>query len=232
MIYIKIGNLEVYGIIYLIKNTFNGKCYVGQSTRTFNKRYDRKGKGIERVYNYHIARKNDNSYYNKHLLNSIEKYGQTNFKVIEIYDIAFSKTELDIKESTYIQLFNSYKNGYNETLGGQYNCIFYGENNGFYGKKHSEEAKSKMSESKKGCIPWNKGKNVGNFKSKSVICLTTGLIFGSAKEGAEYYDIPKTGVTANCRGVRKSAGKFEGKKLVWEWYEKDNTEVTNSLKAS
>lgn len=33
-----------------------------------------------------------------------------------------------------------------------------GPNNPFYGKKHTEEVKQKMSESRKGKIPWNKGK--------------------------------------------------------------------------
>ena len=33
-----------------------------------------------------------------------------------------------------------------------------GENNGMYGKKHSDETKRKMSESSKGMVPWNKGK--------------------------------------------------------------------------
>ena len=33
----KIGNLEVYGIIYKIKNLTNGKCYVGATTQGFDK---------------------------------------------------------------------------------------------------------------------------------------------------------------------------------------------------
>ena len=34
-----------------------------------------------------------------------------------------------------------------------------GEKNGMFGKHHSEEAKKKMSEARKGAIPWNKGKH-------------------------------------------------------------------------
>ena len=33
-----------------------------------------------------------------------------------------------------------------------------GSNNPFYGKKHTEESKRKMSESRRGSVPWNKGK--------------------------------------------------------------------------
>ena len=35
-----------------------------------------------------------------------------------------------------------------------------GKNNGFYGKKHSEESIKKISESKIGHTPWNKGRGV------------------------------------------------------------------------
>ena len=49
----KIGNIEVYGIIYVIKNKINNKAYVGQTVHTFNERYCFKGMGVERVYNYH-----------------------------------------------------------------------------------------------------------------------------------------------------------------------------------
>lgn len=216
----KIGNLEVYGVLYKITNVINNKVYIGQTTQGFNKRYDRKGRGIERVYNYHISRMKNKEYYNEHLVRAINKYGFSSFRVDEIIDVAFSKPELDIKESIYIYVNNSFNNGYNKTLGGQNDCIFYGERNGFYGKTHTSETRHKMREAKIGWIPWNKGLNVGNFKSKKVICLTTGLIFDSAKEGANYYDTPSTGVTANCRGVRLSAGKSNGKKLIWAWYDK------------
>lgn len=118
----KIGNLEVYGVIYKITNLANGKVYIGQTSRNtgFKRRYSCSGSGIERVYNYHKNRKNNNEVYNVHLLNSIEKYGFENFEVIEIFDFAFSKKELDIKEKSYISLYKSYESefGYNNNLGG------------------------------------------------------------------------------------------------------------------
>lgn len=167
----KIGNIECYGIIYKITNTINGKVYIGQTINEFNRRYFYKGNGIERVYNYHKRFKERNLKYNEYLLNSIKKYGFDAFEVIEIYDIAFSKEELDIKEKHYIKLFNSFKNGYNKTLGGEgtsgYNPFenkteeemkkikekiskaTKGENSPWYGKHPSEETKKKMSEAQK-----------------------------------------------------------------------------------
>ena len=122
----KIGNLEVYGIIYKITNLINGKVYIGQTIKKngFKDRYSCSGNGIERVYNYHKNRKNNNEAYNIHLLNSIEKYGFEKFEVIEIFDFAFSKKELDTKEKSYISLYKSYESefGYNNNLGGIVIC--------------------------------------------------------------------------------------------------------------
>lgn len=120
----KIGNLEVYGIIYKIQNMVNGKVYIGQTTRGFNERYrgNRGDSGIARVKN-HIEKlkEKETKGYNSHLLSAIYKYGEENFLVKEDYDFAFSKKELDIKEQTYICLFNSFENGYNKNLGGSGN---------------------------------------------------------------------------------------------------------------
>ena len=46
-----IGNVEVYGIIYDIRNKINNKHYIGQTIRNngFNGRYTGSGKGIRRV---------------------------------------------------------------------------------------------------------------------------------------------------------------------------------------
>ena len=169
-----------YGIIYLIRNKINNKCYIGQTInkRGFKGRYYFKGKGIERVYNYHKNYKlYGRDYYNAHLLNSIEKYGFDAFEVDEEFDIAYSKEELDKLEDMYIKIYDCIDNGYNQKEGGA-NGKFSeeakqkmrekaigrkhteesikrmsesqsGENNGFYGKHHTEEAKQKMSESKK-----------------------------------------------------------------------------------
>ena len=152
--------MKIYGIIYKIENLVNRKVYIGQTIRKFNRRYD--GNNIEGVYKYHKRRKNTNNHYNRHLLEAIEKYGFNNFKVIEQFDVAFSKTELDIKERTYIMLYNSIKNGYNNTDGGsngkpteevrkRLSESLKGNKN-MLGKHHSEETKNKLREINKGKI--------------------------------------------------------------------------------
>lgn len=128
----KIGNLEVYGIIYKITNVKNGKVYIGQTTKDFKGRYSAKGIGIERVYKRLKIFKKRNKCYNEHLLNSIQKYGFNSFDVCEVFDVAFSRDELNIKEVCWISIYDSYKNGYNSNYGGDGNSGFDGlkkENN-------------------------------------------------------------------------------------------------------
>lgn len=106
----KIGNLEVYGIIYKITNKLNGKVYIGQTTIGFIKRYS--GGDIYRTHN-------------KHLKRSIKKDGIENFEISKEFDIAFSKEELNIKEITWIDLYNACDSnyGYNKRIGGTDNII-------------------------------------------------------------------------------------------------------------
>lgn len=144
----KIGNLEIYGIIYKIENLVNGKIYIGQAREGFDKRYG--NKGILKTHNFHLKK-------------SVEKYGLDKFKVTKIYDFAFSKKELDIKEMSYIKMYKSYKAkfGYNKTLGGESNVptiesrlnmsraaklrLADKRNHSLYGKHHSLESKEKIS---------------------------------------------------------------------------------------
>ena len=219
MVKIENLNLEIYGIIYLIRNKVNGKCYVGQTQKEkgFDYRYYYSGEGIERVYNYHKSLREHNRSYNEHLLRSIEKYGFEAFEVIKCLDYAFSLEELNIKEKVYIQLYNSLKNGYNETLGGdgtegrshseetkqKISEANSGEKHHMYGKHHTEEVKQKMSEARK-------SKYVGEDhpRAKAVYCYERNEIKLTAKEWSEELCLYGTSITQCCKGKYKSTGGY------------------------
>lgn len=143
--------MKHYGIIYKILNKINNKIYIGQTTRAkgFNGRYYGKGVGIERVYNYYKHRQSlidskkefRKNGYNVHLMSSIEKYGFDAFIVDEIFDIAYSKEELDNKEKYWISYYKS-----NDPLHG------YNSESGGYNFTMSEETKQKISSKNKGRV--------------------------------------------------------------------------------
>jgi group I intron endonuclease len=94
--------------IYKYENKINGNIYIGQSVN------------IERRYKDHNTRAiNDaesNPEYNSALHKAIRKYGIENF-IFSILEEC-SVDVLDEREIYWIAFYNSYKNGYNETLGG------------------------------------------------------------------------------------------------------------------
>lgn len=248
----KIANLEVYGIIYKIRNKINNKIYIGQTTLKFNKRYSG-GRWNEKTNN-------------QHLKNACKKYGIENFEVNKEFDIAYSKEELDKKEIYWINYYNSVnpKFGYNKLTGGSngkhteetrkklskshightlsdYTKLklsiskkghkvtyqtrqkisnsrkgkYIGENSPWFGRKHTEEEKRKISENHAHI----NGENHNN--ARKVICITTGEIFACMKYGANKYEIKNsTDIGACCRGKQKSTGKLrDGTKLVWMYYD-------------
>lgn len=88
------------GIIYKITNKVNGKSYIGQTRYT-----------LEFRWRQHIHKK-DNTYFH----NAIRKYGVENFEkeILEECDY----TDLNKREIYYIAKYDSFKNGYNLTIGG------------------------------------------------------------------------------------------------------------------
>ena len=207
--------IKRYGIIYKIENTINGKCYIGQTTRSFNKRYDCKGVGIERVYKYYKKRKGNNFGCIEELVNDIEKYGLDSFIVEEELDIAYSKESLDELEKKYIKEFNCVGNGYNSEHGGR-NASPSSEtrkklSESHKGKTHSEETRKKIRENH----PDFSGENhpmYGKTHSeetrnkmrennpfvKKVVCLNDGNIFNTVSECARYYKKGKATITRIC----------------------------------
>jgi hypothetical protein len=165
----KIGNIEVYGVIYRIENNINKKSYIGKTTKGFRKRYSYKGNSlIEKVYNYHNSAKLKNKAYNKHICRAIEKYGFDNFNVYEVIDISFSQEELDIKEKSWIQIYDSLNNGYNKTIGGD------------------------------GSSGINRPKGNKSYRHTKIICLNDLRIFDCIIDASIYYEANKTSISANC----------------------------------
>ena len=136
------------GLIYKATNKTNGKSYVGQTIFTI----------VERIKG-HIKSSNGQSNYYFH--RAIRKYGEENFDW-KVLSECNNMNELNKQEVHYIKEYDTYNSGYNMTEGGGgtsgYNHTentglkmsktrkgrFTGEENSFYGKKHSEETKKKM----------------------------------------------------------------------------------------
>jgi len=139
--------MNCYGLIYKSTNKVNGKIYIGQTTRTLKCRM-KEHISDQRKYHFH---------------NALRKYGKKNFgwKILEYCD---SKEEMDEMEFHYIKQYNSFDDGYNFTYGGEGSVGYKhsketlkklslslkgkmtGENNPFYGKKHTEKTKKLISE--------------------------------------------------------------------------------------
>ena len=102
-----------------------------------------------------------NRYRNNKFYNAIKKYGWASFR----WHIEYSRVpeeKLNELETETITKYNSYKNGYNSTLSDdnspmhlpevakKVSELLRGKNNPMYGKKHTKEARAKMSALRKG----------------------------------------------------------------------------------
>lgn len=128
--------MDQVGVVYVFRNKINGKCYVGQTI------------DYERRYRDHL--RSANNHQSKSAFHcALRKYGIDNFDFFIVYSCICPKEEcrkqLGEQEKHFIEVFDSYNNGYNMTLGGD----------GVVGM--SEESRKKLSKSLKGHTPWNKG---------------------------------------------------------------------------
>ena len=104
-----VENLPEQAGIYVVTNLVNNKKYIGQSVNI-----RRRFKSHHLVDYCNI----NNCNYNTKFYQAIRKYGIDNFKV-EILELCEDIKKLDEKEIKYIEQFDTFKNGYNSTKGGQ-----------------------------------------------------------------------------------------------------------------
>lgn len=239
------GNTKYdFSCIYLWTNLVNGKKYVGQAQSFYN-----------RMGQYKYGK------FNKHLQYAIKKYGIDNFDITILErDIPFEF--LDEREQYWLDYYQSYFdiNGYNicqhagTTRGFKHSsktkqllrekakrrfedpaerAKVQGENNGMYGKKHTEEWCKQHSDWLKNKWATNKeyreyiseksrGKNnyfygkryfgVENGNAKSVRCVELNKIYTTVKEAAKRHNISRQNITHVLRGNQKTAGGYH-----WEY---------------
>jgi group I intron endonuclease len=112
--------------------------YIGYTSKSIDRRFS--------GHVYDVKHEVDNT----HLHNAMKKYGIENFLIEEIYQSLDKKHTHKIMEPFFIEQYNTLKNGYNLTKGGE----------GFTGT-HTKETKKLISErtkgKNKGQVAWNTG---------------------------------------------------------------------------
>ena len=91
--------------IYKIENQLNHKVYIGQSVN------------IGKRWTAHRTKYYTEDYYDYPLYRAFRKYGIENFSFSVIQEC--SKEELNELEKYWINYYNSYNDGYNQTVGGE-----------------------------------------------------------------------------------------------------------------
>lgn len=212
--------MKLIGIIYKYTSP-SGKAYIGQ---TINERKRRK-----KFLNL------NEDYAGLKINNARLKYKPENFKyeVLErkTYSSKEERTEdLNKLEIYYIGKYDSFKNGYNMSIGGEGSSGYKMteeqvkkhtermlNNNPFKGHKHSEETK----------------KLIGEANSKAVLQIdkNTGEIireFSSAKAAGEFFGKPKANseIIKVCKGYISPSGKKYLTALGYKWKYKDEKSST------
>lgn len=176
------------GIIYKYTSP-SGKCYIGQTVNENKRKYEHR-------YNAYYEEGKD---YENPFYRAIRKYGWDSFSY-EVLNTVYSENieeltnKLDSLEIYYIGQYDSYKNGYNQTIGGH---GLRGNNHPSYGTKLSEDHKKKLKDSVSKQVSQYtlSGKYIGSYDSAAQASLVT--------------NADSSGIIAVCRGKQHTAGGFQ-----------------------
>ena len=162
--------------IYKWENKINHKCYIGQA------------KDLNRRLMHHLSNIKTGRY-NTPLYKAVTKYGVNNFNItiVEVLEASDDLNErLDEREIYYIEYYKSYKEGYNQTKGGD---------GGITGYKFTEEQRKRVSEN---------SKKQAKLLYKSVLLYDVQkqlvLIYDSITAASEFINCSHSQISRACSG--------------------------------
>lgn len=247
-------NLEKTWTVYMHKNKINGKAYIGQTSQNPKKRWDNGNGYITSSKFYRAIEKYGWDNFDHIII--AENLSLQEANELEIELIAKYKTQDDrygynldsgghntkhseetkrkIGEANHIALQGKkWSEEHRELM----SKMFSGENNPFYGKRHTEETKLKISQNRKGKRAGTDhpfygkhhsqealekmSKNRRGKAGRKVRCVNTNEIFNCIMDAARWCGL-KNGASIGevCRkGKQKTAGKhpITKEKLYWEY---------------
>lgn len=208
------------GQIYCIICLPTGKWYFGQTVKNLEKRFKEHKQAASRGVDFSLYR-------------AIRKYGVENFTVEEVMWVKAStkgalKAKLDFLERHFIKKYDTKKNGYNMTDGGDgFSGITWTQErrkrlaveaekrfSKYWGHKHTPESKRKISESNKGRVGVMKGKHHSEEAKRKISKANTGHI--GALKGKTFSKEHRQKISEAKRGVKRKPFSEEWKKKLSE----------------
>ncbi len=240
--------MKHYGVIYKITNTINGKIYIGQTIQSLKARKRDHRNKVTRLSNLYLYRAFNKYGFesfewevldqaeSKHELDEKERFYIKQFRATHRkygYNMTFGG-EGGIQTEEVRQRIGASNKGrikseserkkLSKSLKGKY----MGEKASWWGRKHTDVEKRKMSEAQLGSKNHMYGKKASketrlkksiaiqgekHWNHKRVINLDTGEVFISAIAVRENTGIDNSLIGKCCKGLRKSAGGFH-----WAYY--------------
>lgn len=186
--------MQNVGVIYKIENLINANIYVGQTLTTFKRRKCQ-----------HISKLKNKNHKNPYLQNAWNKYGGDNFKFSIIEHCSIE--DIDKQEIHWINFYAKNHKMYNIESGGNKN------------KKLSNATKIKLSRSSKELwLDKSYLKKQKENNMRKIICINTGILYGSIKEASQKLDVSQTSIYLACIGKQISIGAYKGKPIQVAYY--------------
>ena len=210
------------GKIYKVTNNINKKIYIGQTIQDENIRW-----------NHHIREALNGSDTKFH--RALRKYGKDGFiwEVIEEVD----NDKLNEREIYWISYYNSYKQGYNSTTGGDlpprndikiicletnivYSSCAEASRQTNINKVHIAECvRGEKFRVSAGGYHWMSLEDYNKFgpifkqtenelNSKSVKCIETGIVYNSILEASKATGVSRQTIHRCCEGITKNPKKY------------------------